>query len=91
MARQKPHLRELSVTFVAEVSSTPNGNFFLECVTDAGRAAFWGSPANSRSLGELQRRKPPFRVRSGCIEPSKSSFPGHDIWVPQTEEIEFVS
>lgn len=90
MARQRPSPRELTISFMTAVSSTPNENVFVECATDAGRAAFWGSPANTRNISQLQQRKTPFRVRCGCITPSQSTFPGHDLWIPQTEVIEFL-
>ena len=86
MSRQTPRSREFTVTVVTGISETLNGNLFLECVTDAGRAAFWGSPANTRNITRLQQHNAPFRVRCGCVEPSKSSFPSHDFWIPQLRQ-----
>ena len=77
MPNQRPQQRELTINQLSSTSTTANENLFLECATDAGRAAFWGSRSNNRNIAELQKHEPPFRVRCGCIRFSKA-FPNHD-------------
>jgi hypothetical protein len=70
MKRQIPQPREFTVTFVTKPATTPNGNIYLECNTDQGRGAFWGSARNTRNIDAVLGHRTPFRVRAGGIEAS---------------------
>ena len=89
MSRQRPQQRDLTITQVGGISKTANENLFLECATNAGCVAFWGSQANTENITELQKRQPPLDIRCGCIAPS-SAFQHHDLWVPESEGIQFL-
>ena len=91
MAYRTPQEQVLTITYLtSSVQSTTNGNLFLECNSNVGRVAFWGTPADSENIDAVRRRTPPFRVRCGCIAPTSATFPGHAVWVPQNQRIDFI-
>jgi hypothetical protein len=88
---QKSQPKQLKVVEVNRIDTTPNDdNSFLECRTDLGRAAFWGSRLSMRNIEAIGRHKLPFTVRCGCVDPNGAWFPSHDVWIPETSELEFI-
>lgn len=88
MAKQN---RTIKVIKTLRIQETQKGNTFLECNTDAGLAAFWGSERNMQNIQELGRHTVPFTLTCGCIDPNRKTFPSHDVWIPETSILKFVN
>lgn len=85
-----PEQREFQVTFKKPVVTTQNGNSFLECNTSLGIVAFWGDDWSMANIRAIESKAVPFRVRCGCITSNSPFDQQHQLWVPQTEHLEFI-
>ena len=79
-----------SITFQVfekgEQKSTAKGNIYIECSTDKGRIAVWGSAENLRNLNKVRNAITPFQLTSDrYVEPSWSQ---HDYWIPESAAIQ---
>ena len=79
--------RIFRITSVGEMKGT--SNFFIECSSDVGVVAFWGSVSSWENLKAIQARPTPFTIRCGIRSPSPK-FPSHKYWVPETATIQFL-
>ncbi len=66
----KSQFTEIEVRQVGELRTTSKGNSFVQCITDIGTVAFWGSVNNMANIKKAQSARPPFKVTCGCIPPS---------------------
>ena len=88
MGRQIPTPADLLVREVRPIQETRNGNLFLECVTDIGVVAFWGTSQNRANIDRILSLQPPLEVTAGCID-SSLGWEQHSKWCPQTATIAF--
>jgi len=77
---QKPIPRCFVVTEVRTPQTTENENTYLECDTDEGVVAFWGSPSNMTNIRKIRALDLPARVAAGCID---SNWDQHQFWCPE--------
>lgn len=84
---QKPVSRTFVVRSILGEERSRRGDPFIECETDAGVVAFWGSGRNSGNLRKVQKARLPFAITCGCISPSPSYAERHAYWVPETPAI----
>ncbi len=75
---------------VGVATATPDGNRFVPCQADMGVVAFWASARNTRNMDAVVTRAQPFQIKCRTIEPDRAKFPGHDFWVPESEDLQFL-
>jgi hypothetical protein len=80
--------RDFTVLGVGPLQHAFKGDY-LECATDIGTVAIWGSARNTNNINAVQRAETPFRVRALCINPN-ANYPQHDLWVPEKSPIKFI-
>ena len=81
--------KTFKITCVGPTERTHRDNMFIECASDRGVVAFWGSLHSWENLVAIQARQTPFEVRCGCRAPM-DNFPRHQYWVPETASIHFL-
>ncbi len=89
MDRQTPTSRDFTVFRVGPLQHAFKGNY-LECATDIGTVAIWGSAQNTNNINAVHLAETPFRVKALCINPN-ANYPQHDLWVPENSPIKFIS
>ncbi len=75
-----------SVTFNVTKRSrrlmTPRGNIYIECDTDKGRIAVWGSSFNQANIVKIENAALPCKLISDkYVNPSWNQ---HTYWIPET-------
>ena len=80
---QDPTERTLRITKINPRATTPRGNHYLACETDAGIVAFWGSDKNLRNIELIEKLPRPVEVTCGCIRPGSDWEHDHVLWVPE--------
>ena len=80
----------ITVTKKLRIHETQNGNCFLECDTNLGRAAFWGKAGNMRNIQALGAHAEPFSVRCAWRDANREKFPDHAVWIPETSSLDFL-
>ena len=78
-----------SVTFKiirqGQLQSTEKGNYYLECDTDKGKIAIWGSRGNLQNIQTIQNHNIPCQLDSDRYV--KPSWKEHNYWIPESAEI----
>ena len=82
-----PTPQRLTVQRVGSVRTTSNGNSYLECQTQAGQIAVWGSGMNRRNIDLVQQQPVTFEAVMSCIG---GRWAQHTYWVPEGTTIELV-
>lgn len=70
------------------VKTTRNDNSFLECRSDKGLIAFWGSAGNNANIQQILVAPLPCQVECDIAAPSLHF--NHDHWVPEHGKIIFL-
>lgn len=73
---------------VSELKSTPKGNLYVECETDKGTIAVWGTERNIRNIQSVQKAKIPFKLSTDRYVIPSLQFPQHQYWIPEVAKIE---
>jgi len=69
-----------------ENKSTSNGNDYVECETDKGAIAVWGSKNNMTNIRKVENANIPFQIVSDrYVNPS---WEQHSFWIPESEDIQ---
>ena len=82
---QHPTRRTLTISKIEPRQTSPNGHHHIDCETDAGIVAFWGSDHNLRNIQVIEKYPLPVTVTCDCI---RSNWSRHDLWVPEDHTIE---
>jgi hypothetical protein len=77
----RPTRTEMTITQVEDVQHTSNGNSYLECQTNSGTVAFWGSSQNMKNIREIQQAQTPFEIVCDSI---KANWSNHVLWIPES-------
>ena len=80
----RPEPKQFVIRQVGSLPETANGNRYLQCDTDLGQVALWGSAENSRNIERVQALALPTRVRAGAIS---SKWSQHALWVPESADL----
>lgn len=88
MPRQSPTKREFTILAVGTLQHAFKG-YYLECNTDIGIVAIWGSIRNTDNIRTAQLAEKPFKVQAFCINPNPN-YPQHDLWVPERYPITII-
>lgn len=78
--------RQLIIHWVGKLRVTPRGNRYLECESQEGRVAVWGSGKNMRNINLLRGQALPCDVVMLGVP---SGWEGHDFWVPEDTTLYF--
>lgn len=81
----KTEIKSFWIQAIGQEQRSPNGYPLVECRTDLGVVAFWGSVGRRVNLDKLLSLVAPVHVRAGCRPPGPG-FPSHSLWVPETAE-----
>lgn len=73
--------REFIVRRVRNLQNAVKGSY-LECDTDEGTVAIWGSNRNMGNIRAIQQAQTPSLVRARCVSPNRN-YPHHIFWVPE--------
>ena len=73
---QYPERRTLAISKIKPRQISPNGNHHLDCETDAGIVAFWGSDHNLRNIQVIEKCPLPVTVTCDCI---RSNWAEHNL------------
>lgn len=84
----KNRQRTFRVLRIGDEQTTKNGNLYLECVTDEGLVAFWGSANNRKNILSIKVETAPFTVR--CDPWRESNFSQHGFWIPEHSRIDIL-
>lgn len=82
-----PIPQRLTVQHIGLMRTTSNGNSYLECQTQAGQIAIWGSGMNRRNIDLVQQQQVPFEAEMSCIA---GRWAQHAYWVPEGTIIELL-
>lgn len=82
--------KSFNVSKVSSIKDTPNGNLYVECETDKGTIAVWGSERNIRNIQSVQEAKIPFKLSTDRYVNPPLQFPQHQYWIPEAAKIEIV-
>jgi hypothetical protein len=77
---------EMTIFGVGKLQETSNGNRYVECKTNLGVVAVWGSAGNMGNIDAILSKTPPFKATMGCIT---SKWGQHNLWVPETASVHF--
>ena len=72
---------------IGVLRTTSNGNSYLECQTQVGQIAVWGSAINRRNISLLQQQQVPFEAVMSCIP---GRWAQHSYWVPEGTVIDLL-
>lgn len=86
--REIPEVTVFTIESVGNTKTTFKGNSYLECRTNVGVVAFWGSRTNQSNIDAVKRLSLPFTVKVACIPPSQSFASSHALWVPERSVLE---
>lgn len=89
-AMRTPTPMTFRVLRVVRKQRTRKGNLFLECESDIGRVAFWGTSFNEKNISVVEGMTLPRQITAGCIQPSESHLSIHAWWVPEGSPVEKV-
>lgn len=78
--------RTLRIGSIGTEQRSAKGYPFIECRTDAGIVAFWGSANRRVNLNTLRGLTAPITVEAGCRPPGQG-YPLHHLWVPETADL----
>lgn len=82
-----PTPQRFTVRRVGVMRTTSNGNSYLECQTQVGQIAVWGSAVNRRNISLLQQQQAPFEAVMSCIP---GRWAQHSYWVPEGTVIDLL-
>ena len=82
---QHPIQRTFTISKIEPRQTSPNGHHHLDCETDAGIVAFWGSEHNLRNIQAIEKYTLPVTVTCDCI---RSNWSRHNLWVHEDHTIE---
>ncbi len=87
MSRKPPEAQTLRISRLRQESVTSRGNHYLECLTDLGVAAFWGSDGNLDNIRRIKSwsSRIPFTVTCRCIP---SNWSQHVLWIPEDSRLD---
>lgn len=65
---------------------TAKGNIYIECDTNKGKIAVWGSSSNLVNISKIEKQEEPFQLISDqYVNPS---WEQHIYWIPESANIQ---
>jgi hypothetical protein len=76
-----PEMRSFTIRSIGDRQVSPTHQHYLECRTDEGVVAFWGSDEDVANILVVMRLKVPCKLTCESI---LANWSKHTFWVPET-------